>query len=75
MTDLRQREPGVAIDIHMVIARLQGVLGDEGADEWAKLAAAGPDTHGVKWLSHHGKYGGRRMPIPASWAGGPVKQR
>ena len=30
----------------------QGIAGNEKAEEWAKIAAEEPDTHGVKWLNY-----------------------
>jgi len=46
----------------------EGIEGNEIADGWAKLAADEPDSHGVEWLRHSDKYGGRRMSLPASLA-------
>jgi hypothetical protein len=48
--------------------RIKGVIGNEKADEWAKLAAEEPDAHGVEWLGYADKYEGRPMPLPRALA-------
>jgi hypothetical protein len=40
------------------------LLGNEKADEWAKLAGEEPDAHGVGWLQG----GARPMSLPGSLA-------
>jgi len=68
VTDNR-RQPGIVMEIRWCPAH-KGVEGNEKADEWAKLAAEEPDTHGVEWLNYD--YGGRTevrsMPLPRSLA-------
>jgi hypothetical protein len=46
----------------------KGIIGNEKADEWAKLAAEEPDAHGVEWLGYADRYGRRSMPLPRSLA-------
>jgi len=45
-------------------------LGNEKADEWAKIAAEEPDTRGVEWLNYdyNGRSEVRAMPLPRSLA-------
>ena len=43
----------------------EGIAGNEKADEWAKVAAGQPETHGVEWLTIDNRP--RRMP-PVSLA-------
>jgi len=68
---LRRSRPGITIEIQWCPAH-KGVAGNEKADEWAKVAAEEPDTHGVERLSYD--YEGRTevhaMPLPRSLAVG-----
>jgi hypothetical protein len=65
---LRKARPDIVIKIWWCPAH-QGVVGNNEADKWAKLAAEEPDTHGVEWLGFADKYGRRPMPLPRSLAG------
>ena len=47
---LRRQEPAIEIEINWCPAH-KGIPGNEVADGWAKLAASGPDEHGVEWLT------------------------
>jgi hypothetical protein len=51
-----------------VVPGPERVIGNEKADEWAKLAAEEPEAHGVEWLGYADKYGRRPMPLPRSLA-------
>ena len=42
----------------------KGVAGNEMADEWAKIAAEEPDTHGVEWLNYSDRTEVQEMPLP-----------
>jgi len=46
----------------------QGIVGNEKADEWAKIAAEEPDTHGVEWLNFSDLTEVRAIPLPRSLA-------
>jgi ribonuclease HI len=52
---IRRRRSGVTIELRWCPVH-KGVPGDENADEWAKMAADEPDTHGVEHL-RPGQYG------------------
>jgi ribonuclease HI len=58
---LRESRPEVEIEIRWCPAH-EGIVGNEKADEWAKLAAEEPDAHGVEWLTRADSYGRRLMP-------------
>jgi len=47
---------------------IKAFLQNEEVDEWAKLAADGPYSHGVEWLQFADRYGRRSMPLPRSFA-------
>ena len=66
---LRRARPGIIIEIRWCPAH-KGIAGNEKADEWAKIAAEEPDSHGVEWLSynHDGRTEVRAMPLPRSLA-------
>ena len=66
---LRKARPGITIEIRWCPAH-KGVAGNEKADEWARIAAAEPDTRGVEWLSYNydGRSEVRTMPLPRSLA-------
>ena len=59
--------PGVIIEIRWCPAH-KGIAGNEKADEWAKIAAEEPDTHGVEWPSYSDQGEARAMPLPRSLA-------
>ena len=42
--------------------------GNEKADEWAKVAAEEPDTHGVEWLNYSDRTEVHPMSLPRSLA-------
>jgi len=46
----------------------QGIPGNEKADEWTRLEADEPDSHGAEWLQYADRYGGRPMTLPRSLA-------
>jgi ribonuclease HI len=56
ITTLRRMKPEVVVEIRWCPAH-QGVASNEKADEWAKVAAEEPDTHGVEWLGYGDRYG------------------
>jgi len=66
---LRKARLEITIEIRWCPAH-KGIAGNEKADEWAKIAAEEPDTHGVEWLNYD--YGShaevRAMPLPQSLA-------
>jgi hypothetical protein len=64
---LRKSRPEIVIETRWCPAN-KGVEGNEKADEWAKLAAEEPDSHGVEWLGRADQYGRRLMPPPRSLA-------
>jgi len=67
---LRAKEPNVKIEIRWCPSH-QGIEGNEIADQWAKLAADGPDAHGVEWFSTtnpDGSVSERKFPLPRSLA-------
>jgi ribonuclease HI len=64
---LRKARPNISIEIRWCPSH-KGVPGDEKADEWAKLAAEEPDTHGSEWLYYTDREGRRGMPLPRSLA-------
>ena len=66
---LRRARPGITIEIRWCPAH-KGIAGNEKADEWAKIAASEPDTHGVEWLNYNynGRSDARAMPLPRSLA-------
>jgi len=66
---LRSASPGIIIEIRWCPAH-KGIAGNEKADEWAKIAAKKPDTHGVQWLNYDydGRTEVRVMPLPRSLA-------
>jgi len=61
--------PDIPIEIRWCPAH-KGIAGSEKADEWAKVAAEKPDTHGVEWQSYrHGdRTEVRAIPLPRSLA-------
>jgi hypothetical protein len=67
ITALRKAGPDIIIEVRWWPAH-QGVVGNEEADKWARLAAKEPDTHGVEWLGFADRYGRRSMPLPGSLA-------
>ena len=67
---LRRARPGIIIEIRWCPAH-KGIAGNEKADEWAKIAAEEPDTHGVEW--HNYDYDGRsEVPAPNPDPGPPL---
>jgi len=64
---LRRARPGIIVEIRWCPAH-KGVEGNEKADEWAKVAAEEPDTHGVEWLNYSDRTEVRPMPLPRSLA-------
>ena len=67
IAELRRKKPGIIIEIRWCPAH-KGVEGNEKADEWAKLAAEEPDTHGAEWLNYQDRTEVRPMPLPRSLA-------
>jgi len=69
ITALRRVRAGITIEIRWCRAH-KGVASNEKADEWAKIAAEEPDTHGVEWLNYDydGRSEVRAMPLPRSLA-------
>ena len=55
--------PGITIEIRWCPAH-KGIAGNEKAEEWAKIAAEEPDTHGVEWLNYSDRTEVRPMPLP-----------
>jgi hypothetical protein len=47
---LRKARPGIIIEIRWCPA-LKGIVDNEKAESWAKIAAEEPDARGVEWLS------------------------
>jgi ribonuclease HI len=64
---LRKARPDITIAIRWCPAH-EGIIGNEKTDEWAKVAAAEPDTRGVEWTRYTDRYGRRPMPPPRSLA-------
>ena len=64
---LRRAGPGIIIEIRWFPAR-KGIEGNEKADEWAQIAAGGPDDCGVEWLNYSDRTEVRTMPLPRSLA-------
>jgi ribonuclease HI len=64
---LQSARPGIEIEIWWCPAH-QGIVGNERADDSARLAAEEPDAHGVEWLGYADRYGRRAMPLPRSLA-------
>ena len=64
---LRRARQGIIIEIRWCPVH-KGVAGNEKADEWAKLAAAEPDAHGVERLKYLDRDEARAMPLPRSLA-------
>jgi len=67
IASLRRARPGITIEIRWCPAH-KGVAGNEKADEWAKIAAEEPDTHGVEWPNYSDRTEVRAMPLPRSLA-------
>jgi hypothetical protein len=65
ITALRKARPDITIEIRWCPGH-KGIPGDEKADEWAKLAAEEPGSHGVKWRQYGDRCGRRLMPLPRS---------
>jgi hypothetical protein len=65
---IRKARPDISIEIRCCLAH-KG-LGNEKADEWAKLVAEEPDTHGVEWMrfSPSDRNRARTMPLSRSLA-------
>jgi len=64
---LRRVRPDIVIEIRWCPAH-KGIIGNEKADEWAKIAAEEPDTRGVEWLNYSDRTEVRAMPLPRSLA-------
>jgi len=66
---LRRARPGIIIEIRWCPAH-KGIAGNEKADEWAKIAAEEPDSHGVEWpnFGYGDRSEVRAMPLPRSLA-------
>jgi len=60
---LRWARPGIIIEIRWCPAHKE-IVGNEKADEWAKIAAEEPDTRGVEWLHYSDRTEVRAMPLP-----------
>jgi len=59
--------PGITMEIRWCPAH-KGIAGNEKADEWAKITAEEPDTHGMEWLNYSDRTEVRAMPLPRSLA-------
>ena len=68
---LWRSRPGIAILIRWCPAH-NGVESNEKADEWAKVAAEEPDTHGLEWLNYSDRTEVRPMSVPRSLVGAPT---
>jgi len=67
IASLRRARPGITIEIRWCPAH-KGIAGNENSDDWAKIAAEEPDTHGVEWLNYADRTEVRPMPLPRSLA-------
>jgi len=76
-TALRRVRPVISIEIRWCPAH-KGIAGNEKADEWAKVAAEKPDTHGVEWQSYNTgpgrRYGDTPPPIPRKPQAGDLRE-
>jgi ribonuclease HI len=62
---LGKASPDMVIEIRWRPAH-EGILGNEKAYEWAKLAAEEPDARGVEWHRYADRYGKRPVSLPRS---------
>jgi len=67
---MRRAWPGITIEIRWCPAH-KGIAGNEKADQWANIAAEGPDTHRVEWLNYSDRAEAGAMPLRRSLAGLP----